>query len=55
MGISLISSIPVIGQEIRCLLDIDVSALPPIVSNNTESVVSFYVSQIPIVILFLRY
>ena len=40
-GTNILRSIPTIGRELRFPLDIDLSALPPIVSNNTESVVSY--------------
>ena len=39
--IYIIRSIPVIERELRFPLDIDLSGLPPIVSNNSESVVSY--------------
>ena len=37
----ILPSVPVIGRELRFPLDIDLSALPPIIFNNTESVVYF--------------
>ena len=39
--IYIIRSIPVIERELRFPLDIDLSGSPPIVSNNSESVVSY--------------
>ena len=37
----ILPSVPVIGWELCFPLDIDLSALPPIISNNNESVVYF--------------
>ena len=41
-GTDILRSVPALGRELRSLLDIDLSALPPIVSNNADSVVSYY-------------
>ena len=40
-GTDILRSVPALGRELRSLLDIDLSALPPIVSNNADSVVSY--------------
>ena len=40
-GTDIFRSVPVLGRELRFFLDVDISALPPLVSNNTDSVVSY--------------
>ena len=40
-GINILHSVPAIGRELRFPLKIVLNALPPIVSNNTESVFSY--------------
>ena len=40
-GTGILRSVPTIGRELRFPLDIDLSVLPPTVSNNSESVVSY--------------
>ena len=41
-GIDIIRSIPIIGQKLRFPLDISLSALPSLVSNNAKSVISYF-------------
>ena len=40
-GTGILRSVPVIGRELWFPLDIDLSALPSLVSNNAESVISY--------------
>ena len=40
-GADILRSVPEIGRELRFPLDIDISALPPLVSNHAEPVVSY--------------
>ena len=40
-GTDVLRSVPTIRQELHFLLDIDLSTLPTIVSNNAEAVISY--------------
>ena len=40
-GTGILRSVPAIGRELRFPLDVDISALPALVTNNADSVISY--------------